>query len=73
MDENGRPADKNKKFTVATCEFIANGGRPALEYFKTLKSAPFGRLKTRDMVEESLRILENNPPEKYQASIMTNI
>ncbi|CCY63298.1 5'-Nucleotidase domain protein [Clostridium sp. CAG:967] len=73
LDENGRPADKNKKFTVATCEFIANGGRPALEYFKTLKSAPFGRLKTRDMVEESLRILENNPPEKYQASIMTNI
>lgn len=73
LDKKGNPINSTRKFTVATCDFIANGGRPALDYFKTLHSSPFGRLKTRDMVVENLKNLENKPPKKYEASIMTNV
>lgn len=73
LDENGSPIDKNRKFTIATCEFIAKGGRPALHYFKHLKSSPAGNLKTREMVVENLKLMQDNPSEKYEASIMTNV
>lgn len=73
LDENGNPKDKNKKYTVATSEFVAQGGRPALRYFKNLKYEYYKDLKTREMVSESLRNLEKNPQEEYETSIMEDV
>lgn len=73
LDFDGNPTDETKKFTIATCEFIANGGRKSLEYFKKLKSEPLGELKTRDMVIKSLQKLQNEALTEYKESVMRTV
>ncbi len=74
LDEEGNPKDPKKTFTIATCKFIANGGRPALEYFKTLtQKHPYGTLKTRETAINGLKELQNNAPSEYATSIMNDV
>ncbi len=74
LDKDGKPKDTKKTFSIATCSYIANGGRPALAYFKNLaQKEPYGTLKTREMVIKSLKNLEKNPQKNYETSIMNNV
>lgn len=74
LDKDGNPKDAQKTFTLATCSYIANAGRPAFNYFKKLvQKEPYGTLKTREMVVESLKNLEKNPQKNLDTSIMNNV
>lgn len=73
LNENAEPIDKERKFTIGTCKFIATGGRESLSYFKTLKSTPVKNVRTRNMLIKEMQDLAKKQLISYGESIMITV
>lgn len=60
LDENSKPIDSEKKFSIATTEYAAKVGRPSLNCFEELDVEKFGDITIRDMAVTAFNEAENS-------------